>query len=310
MLNKLHLFVTVTTILLSTQLISPKNLTKSCIGQEKSPNAITPNENQPIWPNFAPGETSQDIGTTLPSRKTDQPLITRVEKITRPTIDVFPATKPNGKAVLILPGGGFRYVVTDLEGSEAAKWLNDVGITAFVLRYRTSENREGAWERSLQDSQRAIRMIRSNADRWKIDPDQVGLLGFSAGGQVAAIHLTATQAAYESQDVTDQVSAQPNFGILVYPWQIYDQNREKLISPIQVDEQTPPTFIVHTHDDASTSLGAVLFYAALKKQNIASEIHVYQNGGHGYGTRSRPNSAIGTWKDRATEWLRVNTLID
>jgi len=288
--------------------IIPTAWMTSCDAQEKSPNAIDPIENLSLWPELAPGESTTESGTTLPSRQTDNPLITRIEKITQPTLDVFPASKPNGKAVLILPGGGFRYVVTDLEGSEAAKWLNDLGITAFVLRYRTSTVREGAWKRPLQDSQRAIRLIRSNAQQWKIDPEKIGLLGFSAGGQVASVHLTTTESAYKSQDETDHHSFKPNFGILVYPWRIYDDANDSLISPIKVDPNTPPTFLVHTHDDASTSLGAVLFYAALKRQNIASEIHVYQNGGHGYGTRSRPNSAIGTWKERASEWLRVNSL--
>ena len=279
---------------------------RDCIAQEKSPNAIEPSLNLPLWDQYAPGENTRDAGTALATRKTDNPLITRVEKITFPTLDVFPAERPNGKAVLILPGGGFRYVVTDLEGSEAAKWLNDLGITAFVLRYRTSESREEAWKRPLQDSQRAIRLIRANADRWKINPKQIGLLGFSAGGQVASIHLTAKDASYPSADAIDQQSHRPNIGILIYPWRIYDDAKQLLISPIGVDSNTPPTFLVHTHDDASTSLGAVMFYAALKQNNIPAELHVYQNGGHGYGTRSRPNSAIGSWKDRGTDWLRVN----
>lgn len=277
-----------------------------CIGQEKSPNAIEPSLTLPLWDQTAPGESTKDAGTALAARKTDNPLITRVEEITYPTLDVFPAQEPNGKAVLILPGGGFRYVVTDLEGSEAAKWLNDLGITAFVLRYRTSEVREEAWKRPLQDSQRAIRLIRANAERWKISPEQVGLLGFSAGGQVASIHLTTKDATYPSADLVDQLSHRPDFGILIYPWRIYDDSNQRLISPIQVDSTTPPTFVVHTHDDASTSLGAVMFYAALKQNKIPAELHVYQNGGHGYGTRSRPNSAIGTWKDRGTDWLQIN----
>ena len=283
---------------------------ESVIAQVKSANAIDPIENIVLWTDKAPGETTKEAGTTLPSRKTDNPLITRVEKISYPTLDVFPASRPNGKAVLILPGGGFRYVVTDLEGSEAAKWLNDLGITAFVLRYRTSEDRNGAWKRPLQDSQRAIRLIRQRAKQWKIDPAQIGLLGFSAGGQVASIHLTSNQSAYPAIDETDQQPFKPNFGILIYPWRIYDEASNQLIAPITVDERTPPTFLIHTHDDASTSLGAVLFYAELKRNKIPAEIHVYQNGGHGYGTRSRPNSAIGTWKDRATQWLKVNSLIE
>ena len=260
-----------------------------------------------IWPDLAPGETSRATGTTLPFREQDNPPIERVDKIRLPTMDVYPATgKPNGASVVILPGGGFGRVVPNLEGSEAAHWMNELGVTCFVLRYRTNEARdegEPSWKRPLQDGQRAIRWVRSNAAKWKLDPKKVGLLAFSAGGQVGAMLISADQAAYKELDGVDQLNYRPNFAMLVYPWRCYDSATDSLLPQISVDTQTPPTFIVHTHDDRSTSLGAVLIYAALKKKNIAAELHVYENGGHGYGTRNRPNSNIGTWKDRATDWL-------
>ena len=279
----------------------------SCSGQDAGSDKGSAVAGINIWPQLAPGESTAEVGTPLAPRPSD-PTITRIEKITRPTIDVFPAKNPSGSAVLILPGGGFRYVVPDLEGSEAAEWLGELGITAFVLRYRTSEGPENAWKSPLQDSQRAIRWIRARADQWNIDPAKVGLLGFSAGGQVAAIHLTSVESAYEAIDQIDRQSFRPDFSLLIYPWRIYDEQTRSLISPIRVTQQTPPAFIVHTHDDNSTSLGAVHYYACLKVQAIPAELHVYQTGGHGYGTRSRPNSMIGTWKDRATEWLQINGL--
>lgn len=264
-----------------------------------------------VWPKLAPGESEAQVGTELAARATDKIKITRVEKISQPTIDVFLADKPNGVSMLILPGGGFRYVVPDLEGSEAAQWLNSLGISAFVLRYRTTEQKsDEPWRRPLQDSQRAIRLIRKNAAQLKLDPNKVGLLGFSAGGQVAAIHLTQSRAAYDKIDEVDDESFMPNHSILIYPWRIFDDKRNALIDPIQISKATPPAFIVHTHDDASTSLGAVYYYAGLKQQGIPAELHVYQNGGHGYGTRSVDNSMIGTWKNRATEWLKINMLAD
>lgn len=266
-----------------------------------------PAESVSLWAQLAPGESTRAAGSPLPARETDSPPITRVEKITQPTLDVFPAAQPNGTSVLILPGGGFRYVVPDLEGSEAAVWLNQLGITAFVLRYRTTDATDGErWLRPLQDSQRAMRMIRSKAAAWNINPERVGLLGFSAGGQVAAIHATRSEAAYPAADAVDQLSFQPDFSVLIYPWRIYDDAKSGLIEPIKPSASTPAAFIVHTHDDASTSLGAVAYYAELKKLGIPAELHVYQNGGHGYGTRPRPNSMIGSWKDRGTEWLRLN----
>ena len=258
-----------------------------------------------IWPDLAPNETSREKGTSLPNRPADQPTITRVENITLPTLDVFLAENPNGTGILILPGGGFRYVVPDLEGSEAAVALNRIGINVFVLRYRTTaEASSKPWERPLQDSQRAIRLLRSKAKDWNLDPQKIGLLGFSAGGQVGAFHITQKDSAYSPVDEIDKSSFRPDFAMLIYPWQVYDPAKDDLISPIKITKETPPTFLVHTHDDQSTSLGAVMIYAHLKKLSIPSELHVYQNGGHGYGVRSRPKSSIGTWQDRSIEWLR------
>ena len=260
-----------------------------------------------IWPDLAPGETERGTGKTWPMRPQDNPPITRVSGVRRPPMKMIPPqAKPNGVAVLILPGGGFAKVVPDLEGSEAAKVLGRMGITCFVLNYRTNEALnpgEPAWKRPLQDAQRAIRWIRANADRWNLDRERIGLLAFSAGGQVGAILSTSQQAAYSSIDVVDEQSFRPDFSMLVYPWRIYDDKSKGLIQPIKVDSTTPSSFIVHTHDDASTSLGAVFYYAALKQNGVSAELHVYENGGHGYGTRPRPNSNIGTWKDRATDWL-------
>ena len=221
------------------------------------------------------------------------------------TFFVWPDLAPG--EVLILPGGGFARVVPDLEGSEAARWLGKLGVTSFVLNYRTNEAKqadESDWLRPLQDAQRAMRLIRDRAESWQLDPERVGLLAFSAGGQVGSLLITADQqAAYPSIDSVDQRSFQPAFAMLVYPWRIYDQATDDLLPKIKVTPNTPPTFIVHTHDDQSSSLGAALLYADLKRQRVPAELHIYETGGHGYGTRDRPGSNIGTWTDRATDWL-------
>ncbi|MGI9473847.1 MAG: alpha/beta hydrolase [Rubripirellula sp.] len=260
-----------------------------------------------VWPDLAPGETERGTGIALPLRPTDTPPIIRIEKIRRPPMDIYPATKnPNGAAVLILPGGGFGRVVPNLEGSEAANWLGELGVTSFVLNYRTRLEKadEPAWKRPLQDAQRAMRWIRANAEQWDLDPEQIGLLAFSAGGQVGSILITSEEAAYDSIDSTDDRPFLPNFAMLVYPWRIYDDKADSLMPEIQVTPKTPPSFIVHTHDDNSTSLGSVLLYADMKRNKVPAELHVYENGGHGYGTRDRPNSNIGSWPDRATDWLQ------
>jgi acetyl esterase/lipase len=262
-----------------------------------------------VWPGLAPGETSDAEGEAQPPRPGENPPVTRVINIRRPTLDVFLPENPNGQTILILPGGGFAKVVPDKEGSEAAPWLNSLGIATFVLRYRTNEatpKDEPAWKRPLQDAQRSLRLIRANADKWHIDPSKVGVLGFSAGGQVGSILHTAEEtAAYEAIDTVDKQSCKPAFSLLIYPWQIYNAKTDSLLPEIKVTNTTPQAFIVHTHDDRSSSLGSVLLYAGLKKQNIPAELHVYVNGGHGYGMRPVDGSQIGTWPDRATEWLKL-----
>jgi acetyl esterase/lipase len=262
-----------------------------------------------VWPKFAPGETSLETGTKQPNRPDEKPPVTRVVKVRRPGLDLFlPERNPSGTALLILPGGGFGKVVPDKEGSEAAPWLNSLGIAAFVLSYRTNEvtpKDEPAFVRPLQDAQRALRLLRANAEKWNLKSDRIGVLGFSAGGQVAAVlHTADGKAAYESLDEIDKRSCRPDFSMLVYPWRVYDSKTDALLPQIKFTKETPPAFIVHTHDDASTSLGSVLIYAGLKRNGVPAELHVYQNGGHGYGMRAVPNSDIGTWPDRATDWLK------
>lgn len=263
-----------------------------------------------VWPDFAPGETTKLRGELQPFRPNENPPVSRVTKISQPTLDAFPAEQPNGTIVLILPGGGFGKVVPDMEGSEYAKILNNVGITAFVLNYRTkNEPAHVGWKRPLQDAQRSMSLLRATAHQWRGDAGRIGLVGFSAGGQVAARLMTDQgRKSYDRIDRTDDVSHRPDFAQLIYPWNIYDKSTGNLLSDIVVTEQTPSTFIVHTDDDASTSLGSVLFYAGLKKNGVGAELHVYQTGGHGYGTRNRPNSDIGTWSDRSLEWLKLRKL--
>jgi acetyl esterase/lipase len=258
-----------------------------------------------VWPNLAPGETTRLAGEKLPPREGENPPITRVTNITRPTMTVHRAEKPNGTAVVILPGGGFSRVVPDLEGSEAADWLNKHGVTAFVLSYRTTADaKTPGWTKPLQDAQRAIALVRSQADQWGIQKDRLGLLGFSAGGQVAARLLgDEGRKSYERIDDVDAVSHRPDFAILVYPWNMVDAKLGTLIEGVSVPKSCPPTFLVHTDDDRSSSLGAVLFYAGLKKQGIPAELHVYGNGGHGYGLRSVKGSEISTWPTHAAHWL-------
>ncbi|MCA9212822.1 MAG: alpha/beta hydrolase [Planctomycetales bacterium] len=262
--------------------------------------------NIPIWPDLAPGETSRETGTLQPFRANESPPVSRVTNIRLPTMDVFLPNNPNGTAVLILPGGGFGKVVPDKEGSEAAPWLNRIGIATFVLRYRTNETTpadEPPWRRPLQDAQRALRVIHSRAADWKLDENRIGVIGFSAGGHVASILHGDCEPAYEAVDSVDQHSCRPDFSLLVYPWRVLDPKTQKLWPYIQFSKSTKPAFIVHTHDDASTSIGSVEIYSQLKRLGISAELHIYENGGHGYGMRSVEGSNISDWQAAANNWL-------
>jgi acetyl esterase/lipase len=238
-----------------------------------------------------------------PHKKDEIPPVTRVRNITQPTVTVHLAEKPSGAGVVILPGGGFGKVVVDKEGTEAADWLNRSGVSAFVLCYRTKSGDDPGWTRPLQDAQRTMALVRSQ-------PDRIGLLGFSAGGQVAA-RLLCDQGklAYDRIDATDDLSHRPDFALLIYPWKLYDPKRGELIDSLETSQHCPPTFLVHTDDDASSSLGSALFYAGLKRQRVPAELHIYTNGGHGYGLRPVEGSQISTWPARAEDWFHTRRLI-
>ncbi|WP_299462121.1 alpha/beta hydrolase [uncultured Gimesia sp.] len=299
-----------------TLLIAVMSVGLFCNAEAREPDAVID-----LWPNLAPGETTRDTGTKLERRPDENPPATRVKDITRPQLQVFQpaADKRNGAAVLIFPGGGYNYVVMDKEGSEAAEWLNELGITAFVVHYRTKQKTPSGQksamlpafsERPLQDGQRALSLVRKRAAEWGVKPDRIGVIGFSAGGQAAALVTTRfDERSYQSIDATDEVSCRPDFSLLIYPWRLVDDKTGTLNEVFTVSKATPPTFLVHAHNDGATPLSSILFYTALKNNGVGSELHIYETGGHGYGMRPVENSNVDTWTDRAEDWLRQRSLI-
>lgn len=270
--------------------------------------AEAPDRTMDLWGETVPGETALSRGEALPTRPTEKPPATRITKITQPTLEFYePATdKRTGRCVLIFPGGGYNYVVSDKEGSEPARWLNEQGITGIVLKYRTKDgSMEAPWKRPLQDAQRAVSLVRHNATEWKLNASDIGVMGFSAGGQLATLTSTRfRERSYEPGDAADQVSCRPDFSLLIYPWNLYDGKTKQLIPELTLSDDLPPSFVLHTHDDGSTSLGPVFYYAALKERKIPAELHVYQAGGHGYGLRPVEGTNIDTWPSLAAAWLK------
>lgn len=271
----------------------------------------------PLWPATAPGEKG-DIGeerdTTKPTDKKvgDRGLI-RLGNVSQPTLTVFspPKDKDTGAAVIVCPGGGYSILALDLEGSEVCTWLNSLGVTGILLKYRVPK-RVGLEKHTaaLQDAQRAVGLVRSRAKELGLDPQRIGILGFSAGGHLAA---TASnnydQRSYPRIDAADEVSSRPDFTLLIYPaYLTLKDEGDKLAPEVPVTAQTPPTFIVMTQDDGIRVETAMFYSLALKNAKVPCELHIYPSGGHGYGLRPSEH-AVTTWPLRAAEWLRTRGLL-
>jgi len=237
--------------------------------------------------------------------KSDAEWIRYVEK---PTLTVF---MPQGRrvrtAVVVCPGGGYNGLAWNKEGVEIARWLNTLGITAFVLKYRVPRrDPKTPWFEPLQDAQRAIRYVRAHADRWGVDPARVGILGFSAGGHLAAMAgMHWDKPAYAARDAIDRLSPRPDFCVLVYAAYLGDAaDPTRLSALVKVTEQTPPMFMAVTWDDKLRGLHAALLLAELKKAGVAAECHVFSYGGHGYALRPSKHPVARAWPRLCAAWLR------
>ena len=273
----------------------------------------------PVWPGAVPG----DYGKIGPERvRAPSEAPTKEAKwitgVTNPTVTIFrPARDKNtGAAIVICPGGGYWNLAWDLEGEEVAAWLNTVGVTGFVLKYR-APRRPGQPEPlpapgPLLDAQRAVSLVRSRAAEWRIEPNRIGILGFSAGGHLAV--ATAThfdQRAYAPIDEIDKISCRPDFAVAIYPGYFIEQrpagveiNKDVLAPYIRIPTGTPPVFLVHANDDTMAGAeNSVVMYLALKRANVPTELHVYAQGGHGFGVRKN-NLPCSTWTDRCVAWLQ------
>ena len=270
-----------------------------------------------LWPGPAPGEKG-GLGLEADTSKPDSDLVAarsvvRIGNVSDPTIEVFqpPVGTATGTAVLVCPGGGFYILAMDLEGTEVCSWLNSVGVTAVLLKYRVPR-REGRlpYAAPLEDAQRAMGIIRARAREWGIDPGRVGSLGFSAGGELSAVLCAGDGTrSYARVDASDDASCIPNFQILVYPAYLAAAGGTALVPEAAVTGRTPPTFLVMAQDDPIRVECAIGYALALRQAKTPFELHVYPTGGHGYGLRAT-REAVTTWPQRAADWMRGRGLLD
>ncbi|MEM7453945.1 MAG: alpha/beta hydrolase [Planctomycetota bacterium] len=290
----------------------------SVLAQESAMPDVAENEKPvlAVWPDgFLPPDArpvSDDRIAELKEQETEE----RVTYVERATLTVYeaPAETSNGCSVIVCPGGGYGILAWSKEGLELAEWFNSIGVTAFVLKYRVPRrDPERIHHEPLQDLQRAIRLIRSNAPQWNIDPDRIGVLGFSAGGHLTLMSgFHFDQNSYEPIDEIDQASSRPDYLCPIYAAYLgndYRDDTAELGDLVNVTPRTPPTFMAVTADDKMRGAQAALLMARLIENEVPAELHVYSKGGHGYGIRPGANP-VSSWHHRLEEWMRASGLLD
>ena len=254
-----------------------------------------------LWANGAPGSEGKPADEAMRLSTGGERVVSRVH---RPSLTVYPPSKDTatGAAVIIAPGGGHRELWTDHEGHNVAKWLSGRGVAAFVLKYRLAREKDSTYTvegHALADIQRAIRLVRTRATEWDIDPQRIGVMGFSAGGELAALVSVRNPAAEQnSTDPIERQSSKPAFQALIYP---------AIPRDMPLSKDTPPAFLVCGEKDRQNiSEGLPELYLALKRAGASAELHVYAGVGHGFGMRETTKGAVTSWPVRFHEWLDSN----
>lgn len=271
----------------------------------------------PIWPGGAPaahavpGPEYMAVSKNLVAGK---PWVA-VENVSQPTLTVYsPEGTNTGVAVVVFPGGGYNKLAIDLEGTEICDWLTSRGITGVLLKYRVPTPKVGRYHESiqaLQDAQRTLSLVRSQAAKWHIDPKKIGVIGFSAGGHlVAATSTRFDRRSYPPVDAADRASCRPDFAIALYPGHLAPWTTRLILNPnIVVTSNTPPTFLLHAQNDPVDNVRNSMAYSlALRDAKVPVEMHLYAEGGHAFGLR-RTESPITRWPELAERWLRTIGMI-
>jgi acetyl esterase/lipase len=266
----------------------------------------------PIWPGAVPDAKpvagpEADTTTAKDNLIAGRPVI-RLGNVSTPTLAIYePKGKSNGAAVVVFPGGGYHILAMDLEGTEVCDWLNGIGVTCALLKYRVPDS--GPYPKSpmaLEDAQRAVGIVRQHAAEWHIDPHRVGVLGFSAGAHLAAALSTHyDQRLYPAMDAADQQSCRPDFAVVIYPGYLAIAEQNMAANPdIHVTANTPPTFLVQAEDDTVHVENSTVYFLELKKAGVPAEMHLYAQGGHGYGLR-RTKLPVTAWPQAAEAWMHT-----
>lgn len=270
-----------------------------------------------IWPGKPPGET-KDLPPEVDLTKDTDKLIAgkriiKLGNVSIPQIAVYKPekSKDTGASVIICPGGGHHILAYDLEGTEVAEWLNTLGVTGIVLKYRVPfRNPDKRWSAAVADAQRTVSLVRSKANEWNLDPARIGICGFSAGGETAGLTtLFLDSRQYTPMDDVDKVSCKPDFAILIYPGGFDTKGQAQIRETIKVSKDTPPMFLIHAFDDPVTANNSLALAVELKKAGIPTELHIYDAGGHGYGLRQVKTLPITTWPKRCEEWMERRGLL-
>lgn len=278
----------------------------------------------PLWPATPPDAQPMpgaEYASTNPASLIGGKTVVAIRNVSQPTMTVYsPTGKNTGAAVVVFPGGGFEILAMDLEGTEVCDWLTSRGVTCVLLKYRVP-SKPYEWKcdcrphnlqlsvPALQDAQRALRLLRSRAKEWQIDPHKVGVLGFSAGGYlVAEASTNFKRRTYTPVDAADKESARPDFALAIYPGHLTTDNG-KLNPNVPVTRETSPTFLLQAEDDNVDGVKqAQVYYAALKNADVPVEMHLYANGGHAFGLRPTSNP-ITHWPALAETWMSTIGMI-
>lgn len=308
----------------------PRLLVACLLSLSAMAQAVTAQEVIPLWPvNGMPNVLASAQSTTITEKHTTDGGILRISDVVTPTLTVYPAKRQQsqpsgvaaGSAVMVCPGGGYSILAAEHEGSDIARWFADRGIMAFVLKYRLPDARlqQTPHEAPIADAMQGMRLIRQQATRYGIDPSRIGIMGFSAGG-----HLAATLSTHYDKGTKADELAKPNFSILMYPVITFGDkahagSRTKLLGTLasdptwvdyysnekQVSVTTPPTFLVHAMNDKAVPVeNSVNYYLACLKQGVPAEMHLYPTGGHGFGLRTKSGESVANWPAALEVWLK------